>query len=61
MAIFYILFLPRCSLENYRLETKYENHLIGKVALVCIYSFRTTLFLVKIFELQHFALNRKII
>lgn len=22
--------------ENYRLETKYENHLIVKVALVCI-------------------------
>lgn len=29
-------FLSCCCLENYRLETKYENQLIGKVALVCI-------------------------
>lgn len=28
------VFFARCP-ENHRLETKYENHLIGKVALVC--------------------------
>lgn len=32
----YYSYLHCCS-ENYRLETKYENHLIGKVALVCIF------------------------
>lgn len=28
--------------ENYRLETKYENHLIVKIALVCIWNSDST-------------------
>lgn len=39
--IIYYSYLHCCS-ENYRLETKYENHLIGKVALVCIFLYGYT-------------------
>ena len=36
--LFYTTILSSFQPENYRLETKYENHLIVKVALVCIQS-----------------------